>query len=43
MRGRRRIVGEDEGFFFVSANPGGAEEGDERLKRLELELEKAKV
>ena len=42
MRGRRRIVGEDEGFFFVSANPGGAEEGDERLKRLELELEKAK-
>ena len=41
MRGRRRI-GEDEGFFFVSANPGGAEEEDERLKKLELELEKAK-
>ena len=42
MRERRRsIIGEDEGFFFVSANPGGAEE-DDKLLRLELELEKAK-
>ena len=38
---RRSIIGEDEGFFFVSANPGGAEE-DDKLLRLELELEKAK-
>ena len=37
MRERRRsIIGEDKGFFFVSANPGGAEE-DDKLLRLELE------
>ena len=47
MRERRRSVGEN-GFFFVSANPaGGATRGefnddDERLKQMELELEKAK-
>ena len=41
MRERRRsIIGEDEGFFFVSAEPGGAGE-DDKLLRLELELEKA--
>ena len=39
---RRRIIGEDEGFFFVSAEPGGAGE-DDKLLRLELELEKAKA
>ena len=44
MRERRRnIIGEDEGFFFVSANPnGGAEEDENELLRLELELEKEK-
>lgn len=45
MRGRRRriIVGEDiEGFFFVSANPTRGKEDENKLLRLERELEKAK-
>ena len=46
MRERRRsIIGEDEGFFFVSANPGGGKEDEDEdtlLLRLERELEKAK-
>jgi len=45
MRGRRRrvVVGEGEGFFFVSANPeGGREDVEDKLLRLERELEKAK-
>ena len=45
MRERRRriVVGEGEGFFFVSANPTkGAGEDENKLLRLERELEKAK-
>ena len=45
MRGRRRrtVVGEDiEGFFFVSANPTKGKEDEDKLLRLERELEKAK-
>ena len=41
-RRRRTVVGEGEGFFFVSANPGGKEEDEDKLLRLERELEKAK-
>jgi len=44
MRERRRrvVVGEGEGFFFVSANPTRGKEDENKLLRLERELEKAK-